>query len=141
MTTEQPKCTAADGRTTIHTLPGVGLVVSAVDFNRLHAENEALKQALAQGEPVAWINEDQTIGPDYGKKYYSDKPYYSLNPLRYKHTPLYTTPQPQREWVGLTDEDASLEAENRDIGDWHSGWIDGAKWANAKLREKNGGGA
>jgi hypothetical protein len=48
MTTEQPKCTAADGRTTIHTLPGVGLVVSAMDFNRLHAENEALRTAITK---------------------------------------------------------------------------------------------
>jgi hypothetical protein len=64
MTTEQPKCTAADGRTTIHTLPGVGLVVSAVDFNRLHAENEALKQALARPYGYAgatvWIG-DKTV--------------------------------------------------------------------------------
>jgi hypothetical protein len=55
-------------------------------------------------------------------------------------------PQPQREWVGLTDEAVSLEAHNRDDGDWNDlryrdcwfiGFLEGAKWAEAKLREKN----
>jgi len=59
-----------------------------------------------------------------------------------------TAPHPQREWVGLTDEAVSLEAHNRDDGDWndlryrdcwYSGFLEGAKWAESKLREKNGG--
>jgi hypothetical protein len=93
----------------------------------------AIEQALGSGEPVAWINEDQTIGPDYGKKHYSDKPYYSLNPLHYKHTPLYATPQPQqREWVGLTEQEAAECWSSSTVRTWQA--------IEAKLREKNGGG-
>ena len=58
---------------------------------------DALREALAGvarpgAEPVAWINEEQTIGPHYGKKSLSFEPFYSSNPLHYKHTPLYATP-------------------------------------------------
>ena len=43
--------------------------------------------------------------------------------------PLYTTPQPQREWVGLTDEDEI---------DWDGGDLKSlVKAIEAKLRSKN----
>jgi hypothetical protein len=49
-----------------------------------------------------------------------------------EHTiPLYTTP-PQREWVGLDDEDMKeLKEANFDL-------LYGARWAERKLQEKNG---
>ncbi len=44
----------------------------------------------------------------------------------------------QRQWVGLTDEQILAESEH-----WSPSavFIEGAKWADAKLREKNGGAA
>ena len=58
-----------------------------------------------------------------------------------------TSPQPaQRTWVGLTDEEISLEAHNIDPGDWndlrfrdswHEGFKEGARAIEAKLKEKN----
>ena len=58
------------------------------------------KEALAQPaqEPVAWMSEENDC-IFFG----ADKP----NPMDYDFwTPLYTT-SPQREWVGLTDEETS----------------------------------
>lgn len=57
-------------------------------------------------QPVAWINEDQTIGPDYKQRRLSFQPYHSLNPLRYKHTPLYAHP-PQRQPLTPAQEHAA----------------------------------
>lgn len=76
---------------------------------RLSAELDALKAAM--GEPVAWICEEQTIGPAYGKKRLTFSKYYSDNPLHYKHTPLYTHPAPQQE--PLTDE--QIDGVYRDV--------------------------
>lgn len=53
-------------------------------------EHAALLKAISDAEPVAWISEVQCIGPEYGKKRYEAVPIQSLNPLHYKHTPLYT---------------------------------------------------
>ena len=50
--------------------------------------------------------------------------------------PLYTTPQPQREWVGLTDEEVS-EVLGSDIHDEPSGELDFIRAIEAKLKEKN----
>lgn len=60
--------------------------------------------------------------------------------------PLYTRPQPAREWVGLTDEQVNLMAHNDDPGDWNDpryqkcwreGYAQGVRAAEAKLKEKN----
>ena len=40
------KCHAADGKTEVHSFLGYELMVSAVEFNRLHAENEQLRSAM-----------------------------------------------------------------------------------------------
>jgi hypothetical protein len=45
----------------------------------------------------------------------------------------YTTP-PQRIWVGLTDEEIKQGESKEELG---HGFIQGALWAEAKLREKN----
>ena len=58
--------------------------------------------------------------------------------------PLYTTP-PQREWVGLTDEEYKIirygsdDSGERYISEIESYVDDCAKAIEAKLREKNGG--
>jgi hypothetical protein len=55
-----------------------------------------------------------------------------------KHTPLYTAP-PQREWVGLTDEEArkTFQAHNCTISADLAGIL--ARAIKAKLKEKNDG--
>ncbi len=50
----------------------------------------------------------------------------------WRTVPLYTTP-PQRQWVGLTDED--MKDPKTHILDF----ICGARWAEAKLKERNNG--
>ena len=48
--------------------------------------------------------------------------------------PLYTHPQPKREWVGLTDEEIEIVS-----GDYteSEGFKHGARWALDQLKEKN----
>ena len=73
----------------------------------------AIKAALAQPaqEPVAWYDKHGMITHD---------PFEGV-------TALYTTP-PQREWVGLTDEDCKgMSAGDKVM----------AMWANRILKEKN----
>ena len=41
---------------------------------------------------------------------------------------------PQREWVGLTDEEINAEESKEELG---YGFVQGALWAQDKLREKN----
>ena len=55
--------------------------------------------------------------------------------------PLYTAP-PQREWQGLTHEEIAEEsgaakAQNHMVLTLAEGFFCGARWAEAKLREKN----
>ena len=97
-----------------------------------YAAIEILRQALAQleQEPAAWITECQEIGPNYGKKRFNALPIQSLNPLMYKHTPLYTAP-PKREWVGLTRRELDIATLGlEDLSDCY-------KAIEAKLKEKN----
>ena len=49
---EAPKSTAADGKTELFNVPGYPLMVRAVDFNRLNAENERLT-ALVEAQQLA----------------------------------------------------------------------------------------
>jgi hypothetical protein len=56
-------------------------------------ERENITPPQPEPEPVAWISDNAGL--------YHGKPPESLNPL-----PLYLTP-PQREWQGLTDEEAA----------------------------------
>jgi len=50
----------------------------------------------------------------------------------WKHEPFYTTP-PRREWIGLDDEDI------KELKDANFDLLYGVRWAERKLREKNGG--
>ena len=79
-----------------------------------------------QPEPVAWmyVNSDGECEQiEYGEVF--DDP---------SVTPLYTAP-PQREWVGLTDEEVDEGAKERWVA--KQSFEAGAWWANEKLREKN----
>lgn len=72
------------------------------------------KLSEPEQEPVAWMDEKEILWNSVS------------NPENY--TALYTTP-PQREWVGLTA---------KDLAEIPPECIEGAIWADAKLKEKNG---
>jgi len=74
---------------------------------------------------MACLNEEGKI-VEYG-------PYQITFAHEIDHIPLYTKDQLQHEWVGLHWDDMPEEY----AGD--RSFLDGAKWAEAKLKEKNGG--
>lgn len=82
-------------------------------------------------EPVAWIV------PDYGFLFPNEdsaQRYLDNTESGAKPTPLYTAP-PQREWVGLTDEDyKALEIETLVS---NMGYREVLRWADKRLKEKN----
>ena len=98
-------------------------------FAKLVAE-KAIKEALAQPkqEPLAWIS----TGPASMIHWTADKPAYGDD-----WVPLYTNP-PQREFVGLTDEeiDQGLLRSNHAL-QTAGAWRDGVEWATKQLKEKN----
>jgi hypothetical protein len=114
---------------------------------------EALRQALAQ--PVDAVNISQERVDETVKREHEPVAYvhlkewldgtlwpedaFSQNPHE-EMTPLYTAP-PQKEWVGLTDEDIDLYA--LDIGvtaNKAPAWlVTYARDIETKLKEKNGG--
>jgi hypothetical protein len=93
----------------------------------------ALRKALEQPEqePVAWMYTRIKDGSSIKlveKRAEMPEGGWSL----YKEEPLYTTPPAaQRPWVGLTDED--MKDPQTHIFDF----IYGARWAEAKLKERN----
>jgi len=90
------------------------------EFLRAQPEQE-------QGEPVAWrLESGQAVWFER-----TDPEASSALPNDVTAIPLYTTPQPQREWVGLTDEEANQLWESTD-SDWEL-----MKRTEAKLRSKN----
>jgi len=111
-----------------------------------HDAVEAIKEALAEPkqEPEAWqvkYRDDEGIS----QIAWFPHPVHSKSPLAkrpYTEEPLYTTP-PQREWVGLTDEEIDRLNFTQVRGCHCSlSYIDGieefAKSIEVKLREKNG---
>ena len=82
------------------------------------AQPDVPETAFGETEPVAWISHNAGL--------YHGKPDESLNPL-----PLYTAP-PQREWVGLTEEE---RLEILAVG----GEAAVLYVTEAKLKEKNNG--
>lgn len=73
--------------------------------------DDAMKEKPTQPEqePVAWsywqscLNDDDTQTAPWVHRLSKFKPNESI--INKDIVPLYTTPQPQREWVGLTDEE------------------------------------
>ena len=98
---------------------------------RVYAAIEALRQALAQPEqePVAYKYTDKTNPLVF---YFTERKGKDVtqNPDVIE-TALYTAP-PKREWVGLTLDDMPETY----AGD--KSFLNIAKWAEAKLKEKNG---
>jgi len=89
-----------------------------VEEQQRMAKRIAELEAQPEPEPVAWIIE---AGGGLERYLVFGKPEY------YKGTPLYATP-PQREWVGLTDEE---KEHYRRLG------LVGVEIIEAKLKEKN----
>jgi hypothetical protein len=76
-----------------------------------------------QGEPVAWMYDCGNGGRMYAEDLDASVGW----------IPLYTTPQ-QRTWTGLTSQETDIEAAKEEQA---HGFILGALWAEAKLKEKN----
>jgi hypothetical protein len=87
-----------------------------------------LRQAIAEAEkqePVAWWvpkAEQFCLQNPSGER-----------PFAKAWEPLYTTPQ-QRTWVGLTDQEIKDGESKEELG---HGFIQGALWAETKLKEKH----
>mgnify|MGYP000517670396 CR=1 FL=1 len=97
---------------------------------------EALRAALAQPEPkpVAWMLTELDGTPliDCGDLVVKQRPV--LVSDKTDCIPLYTAP-PQREWVGLTDEE--IREGNRESWVTTQAWESAVWWAESKLKEKN----
>ena len=98
------------------------------DSYKTHNAATALRQAIEQAEkrdPVAWVLlENWKSGKFWANDCFAET---SESP---EMSPLYTAPPPQKEWVGLTDEEIDYFAGFKPC---HSL----ARVIEAKLREKN----
>ena len=94
----------------------------------------SLRQAIEQyekQEPVATIDSlEQEI-------YENTREFVSLNVMEWLLKRLNTTPQPQREWVGLTEDDRNEILIDAAKHNWDDRLI--VKQMEAKLKERNGG--
>ena len=95
MSNTEAKCFAADGITPTFTVPGQPIMVSAVDFNRVHAELADLRNAAVQAEPLYFVR----LG-DSAKWEETSEQIFEMSPDCYR-TKLYTTP-PAASAVGMT---------------------------------------
>jgi hypothetical protein len=87
----------------------------------------AVPQQAEKQEPIAWM----VYTLDGASAFVTDNP----NNFTEFHScfALYTAPPPRKEWVGLHWDDMPEEyAGNRSF-------LDGANWAESRLKEKNGG--
>ena len=110
----------------------------AEELRRLHEVNTELLKAL-QAVPLT----DEQI-----QQYADSRAFYGSSNTEYREgivegakwarKQLTTPPAQPAEWVGLTDEEVMAEAAQEEQA---HGFIQGVRWADAKLREKNGGGA
>ena len=106
---------------------------------------EALRARLAQPEPVAMKFQIYKQTPPRGRElepihsallpWVYDQDPSSGNTASMWVTPVATLPSPQREWVGLTDEEVMslLPGAVR----LPPGWVDTVRAIEAKLKEKN----
>lgn len=111
------------------------MAVMVEEQQRMAKLIEELEARLAQGEPepVAWgvPNTRPTEKDQFMMLLHSTDGCQYPDQL----VPLYTAP-PQREFVGLTDEEIRNEA-NHHVFD--ESFFNGAVWARGKIKEKNNG--
>jgi hypothetical protein len=98
-------------------------------IERRDALRAAIEQAEKQ-EPVAWQCQEHGDTEWFN----CSKEAHELNPRRYIYRALYTAP-PQREWVGLTDEEMRIFVEDFLSPDKSAREVFNA--IEAKLKEKN----
>ena len=81
-----------------------------------------------QQEPVATVT-SESGNPNLSMSWWHE-------PALPVGTKIYTSPQPNKQWVGLTDEEINSVCHKRD---WTATWTDTtfARAIEAKLREKN----
>jgi hypothetical protein len=107
-------------------IAGMGMKVEPARNNPYRTTTPRPQPAPVQ-EPVAWINAEKRTFEWNGPVLWNTPTVAVLNKI-----PLYTTPPTaQRQWVGLTDEEANELWESID-SDWEL-----MKRTEAKLREKN----
>ena len=96
----------------------------------------AIKEALAQPEQEPKCG---AIIEVFGKDWRLE--YMSLPVGKHKlYTQLYTSPPPQRTWVGLTDDDIRQLEKETTVGGYHGDYCptwDLIEATEAKLKEKN----
>jgi hypothetical protein len=106
------------------------------------ADEEQLKRiaklVAPEPEPVAWIVSNSEYDDEFvnNQSALAGRYHRGGNP-----TPVYIAP-PQREWQGLTHEEIAEEsgaakAQNHMVLTLAEGFFCGARWAEAKLKEKN----
>jgi hypothetical protein len=117
------------------------------DYTSQVAYTRALEKycdELQEQEPVAWRTFDGEGGydfRDYDMNECYAKEWNERNPNHKNWVePLYTTPQPQREWVGLTDEEIAKVCGFGQFTSYstQSTLSAVAKAIEAKLKQKNG---
>jgi hypothetical protein len=127
-------------------LEALETIAGAMPFPVGKSAITALRKALAvqpaQQEPVA-IKTMSKIGKAVGY-WRADLIPPHIRPDSHDITPLYTSPPAQRTWVGLTIDEvesgAGLEkAQSTEALDLSTSFWAGARWAEAKLKEKNNG--
>ena len=102
--------------------------LQAANILRVGLAEQTVQKSLtvAEQEPVAWKH------PNKNMVFWEDTKevdeYHGFKPT----IPLYAAP-PRREWIGLTDADFEKEK----FVDYN--FMSGASFAEAKLKEKNGG--
>jgi len=102
----------------------------ALDKMAENARELGLDYEPAQQEPVAFLVD--------GDLYYPEEiDWETLQEQGHTVAPLYTSPPPQRTWVGLTDEEAMQVCV--DCGCLSEDWLTLLDAIEAKLKEKNNG--
>ena len=100
----------------------------------------AIKEALAQPEPVAWKNAALRVGEDLCSV--GPFGYYDMTAEQWLDWALSVVtvhaPPAQRTWVGLTDEEIAEFAERMEASDpTDSFWREFSRAIEAKLKDKN----
>ena len=115
-----------------------GYYSDCFDIDPINEQTEraitAIKEALAQPQQKPKCG---AIIEVFGKDWRLE--YMSLPVGKHKlYTQQYTyTTPPQRTWVGLTDEEMTHTNHHMVEGAYQYSFKQGAKWAEAKLKEKN----
>lgn len=93
---------------------------------------DAQVETAQQQEPVAWRTKNAT--PPGGYVLFQQYPQ-AVAELGGEIQPLYTSPQPSKPWVGLTQQDINIAFDATQEG---GGFDEFARAIEAKLKEKNG---